>query len=29
MQLYKEIIDILRELVRDVTKELAQEHRAA
>jgi hypothetical protein len=29
MQLYKEILARLRELVRDVTKEVAQEHRAA
>ena len=29
MQLYKEILARLRELVRDVTKDVAQEHRAA
>ena len=29
MQMYKEILARLRELVRDVTKDVAQEHRAA
>ena len=29
MQLYKEILARLRELVRDLTKDVAQEHRAA
>jgi len=29
MQMYKEILSRLRELVRDVTKDVAQEHRAA